>query len=459
MNNPREIESLVAEQYAFFATNATKPYSWRRDKLALLRTAIISHESDILAALQSDLHKPPFEGYESELGMVLDELRYAERNLARWMRPRRVSTGIVNFPASSLILSEPYGVVLIMAPWNYPFLLSMEPLIGAIAAGNCFVLKPSKDAPATARVMTAIIEEVFDNACGAVVTGGREENKNLLDQPFDYIFFTGGQTVGHVVMDAAAKNLTPVTLELGGKSPCIVDETAVIPLAARRIVWGKYLNAGQTCVAPDYILVHERVKERFIKALEHEIHKRYGSNPLDNLDYVHIVNGKHYQRLMGLLDGADVIVGGQGNPETRAIAPTVIDNVSWDDPLMEQEIFGPLMPLITYESLDDIIARIKARPKPLALYLFTTNKEHERQVLTSVSYGGGCVNDTIVHLASTSLPFGGVGASGMGNYHGDYSFKTFSHEKSIVRKSNVIDIPLRYPPYRNHLSLLRRIMR
>lgn len=454
-----ETAQLVAAQRAFFNTNTTKSVAWRLQKLRALQASIRAHESDILAALQSDLAKAPFEGYVSEVGMVLDELGYAIKHVRKWARPKRVSTSLANFLASSKIISEPYGVALIMAPWNYPFLLSLDPVVGAIAAGNCVVVKPSAYSPATADIIKVIIEEVFEPENGAVVLGGRAENAALLEQKFDYIFFTGSTGVGHVVMEAAAKHLTPLSLELGGKSPCIVDETASIDLAAKRIVWGKYLNAGQTCVAPDYIYAHASIKDELVAAMKRYIVQFYGEHPLQSPDLVRIVNEKHFARLRGLVAQETPAFGGAVDEATLKIEPSIYEGITWDSALMGEEIFGPLMPVLTYESLDEVIAQVKKRNRPLALYLFTTSKAHEEKVLGEVSFGGGCINDTIVHLASTSMPFGGVGASGMGGYHGRYSFETFSHRKSILSKSNAIDVPIRYAPYKtSRLSLIKKLM-
>ena len=452
-------KELVAAQHAYFATNQTKPVSWRLAKLRALHDSIQAHESEILAALGADLSKAPFEGYVSEVGMVLDELSYAIKHVRSWARPKCVRTALTNFLGFSKIYSEPYGVVLIMAPWNYPFLLSVDPIVGAIAAGNCFVVKPSAYAPATADIIKKIVDEVFEPECGAVVLGGRAENSALLEEKFDYIFFTGSTNVGRVVMEAASRNLTPLSLELGGKSPCIVDETANIKLAARRIVWGKYLNAGQTCVAPDYVYVHESVKIELIIEMKKAIVEFYGEKPLDSPDLVRIVNEKHFARLRGLVQHEAPVFGGGFDEATLKIEPSIYYCDSWDCPLMGEEIFGPLMPVLTFDSLNEVIAEVKKRNRPLALYLFTTSPVNENRIVSEISYGGGCINDTIVHLASTTIPFGGVGASGMGGYHGKFSFETFSHRKSVLRKSNLIDVPLRYAPYKkSRLDLIKRIM-
>lgn len=455
----QDTQELVRAQHAFFNTNKTKSISWRLAKLRALKASIRAHEDDILAALEADLSKSAYESYVTEIGLIMSELNDAIRNVRRWARPQHVSTALTNFLATSKILHEPYGVVLIMAPWNYPFLLTVDPIIGAVAAGNCFIAKPSDYSPATSAIIKTIVDEVFEPENGATVLGGREANTALLEQKYDYIFFTGSTTVGRIVMDAAAKNVTPLSLELGGKSPCIIDETANIELAAKRVTWGKYLNAGQTCVAPDYVYVHRAVKDKFVAAVKRYITQFYGENPLKSADLVRIVNQKHFDRLRGLVENETPVCGGAADAVSLKIEPSVYEGITWESPLMSEEIFGPFMPILTYESLDDVIAQVKAHNRPLALYVFTTNKEVEERVLSEVSFGGGCVNDTVVHLASTSLPFGGVGASGMGNYHGKYSFETFSHQKSILKKSNLIDVPLRYAPYdKRWMWIIKKLM-
>ena len=354
---------------------------------------------------------------------------------------------LAQFPAKSLTVSEPYGVVLIMSPWNYPFLLTVEPLIGAIAAGNCCVVKPSAYSPATSAVVRDILAECFPPEFVAVVEGGRAENQALLDQKFDYIFFTGGVEVGKEVMTRAARHLTPVTLELGGKSPCIVDSTARLDLAAKRLVFGKLLNCGQTCVAPDYLLIDRRVKTPFLAYVQRWITVMYGENPLDNDGYVRMVNRKHFDRVMELIDPAKVVFGGRGDPETLKIQPTVLDNVSPEDPVMQEEIFGPVLPVLTFDQIGEALDFVNARPRPLALYLFSQEKSTQERFLRRTSFGGGCINDTVIHLATSRMGFGGVGASGMGSYHGRDSFETFSHRKSVVKKSTLLDLPVRYAPY------------
>ena len=441
-----DIQSLVQVQRSHFQTGATLGLTARRTALKRLGAAIRAHEGDISAALLADLNKSSTEGYMCEVGLTLSELSFVEKRLARWMRDRNHLTPLAQFPARSFTVQEPYGVVLIMSPWNYPFLLTMEPLIGAIAAGNCCVVKPSAYSPATSAVIRDILSQCFPPEYVAVVEGGRAENQALLDQKFDYIFFTGGTAVGKEVMSKAAKHLTPVTLELGGKSPCIVDATARLELAAKRVVFGKLLNCGQTCVAPDYLLIDRQVKDRFLAHLRKQISLQYG-DALDNNGYVRMVNRKHFDRVLGLIDPSKVVLGGGSNPDALKIQPTVLDGVSPEDPVMGEEIFGPVLPVLTFDRVEEALEFVNARPRPLALYLFSQNKQTHELFLRRSSFGGGCINDTIIHLATSRMPFGGVGNSGMGGYHGGASFDTFSHRKSIVKKSAWIDLPVRYAPY------------
>ncbi len=442
-----DIHALISAQRAHFQSGATLPLSARREALHALGHAIRLHERDIAAALAADLNKSPAESYMCEIGMTLSELRYAERHLNRWARDRSVPTPLSQFHAKSFTVCDPYGVVLIMSPWNYPFLLTLEPLIGAIAAGNCCIVKPSAYSPATSALIQRLLSECFPPEYVAVVEGGRAENQALLEQKFDYIFFTGSVAVGKEVMAKASVHLTPVTLELGGKSPCVVDKSAKLDLAAKRLVFGKLLNCGQTCVAPDYVLIDKARKDDFLAALKKWMSAMYGSDPLDNQGYVRMINRKHFDRVMGLIDPEKVVYGGQGNPETLKIQPTILDHVSPEDPVMQEEIFGPILPILTYDSLDEAVDFINGRPHPLALYLFSEDKAVQERFLRHVPFGGGCINDTIIHLASSRLGFGGVGDSGMGSYHGKKSFETFSRRKSIVKKSTWLDLPIRYAPY------------
>lgn len=386
-----------------------------------------------------------------ESGLVLSEISWMLRHIRCLSRRRTVWSPLAQFPSHSYRQPVPYGNVLIMSPWNYPFLLTMDPLVDAIAAGNTAIVKPSAYSPATSRVMETILRECFPEEYVAVVPGGREENAALLDQKFDLVFFTGSQAVGREVLRRCAEHLTPAVLELGGKSPCIVDETADIPLAARRIVFGKFLNCGQTCVAPDYILCHSSVRDALVAELGRQIEKQYGKNPLENPDYGKIINEKHFRRLCGLMDQRKVVFGGNIDEETFRIAPTVMADVQWEDAVMGQEIFGPILPVLTYDSFDEIVAKLQGRDKPLALYLFSHNRRHIRTVTTQLRYGGGCINDVVIHLATSSMPFGGVGESGMGCYHGKEGFAAFCHTKSILSKATWLDLPMRYQPYKNKL--------
>lgn len=452
-----KIEKIVERQRKFFSTDRTKELRFRLEALNRLEMSIKEHEEDINAALKKDLNKSAFESYMTEVGMTLAELSYVKKNLPFWNMKNWKLSPLAQFHADSFTVSEPYGVVLVMSPWNYPFMLCMEPLIGAIAAGNCCVLKPSAYAPTVSKVVSDVIRDAFPGKYVAVVEGGRKENTELLEQRFDYIFFTGGVTVGKMVMEKASRNLTPVTLELGGKSPCIVTRDAKLSLAAKRLVFGKFLNSGQTCVAPDYLLIDERVKEEFLAYVVYWIEKMLGKEPLDNPDYPKMINEKHYQRVLNLIKGEKICCGGYGNQDTLQITPTVLEDVSWDAPVMQEEIFGPVLPVLTFKTLDEAIEKVKEREKPLALYLFTQRKDVEEKVLRTLSFGGGCINDTIIHLATSRMGFGGVGNSGMGSYHGKKSYETFSHEKSIVKKHTWIDLPIRYMPYTKGKEMLLRM--
>ena len=442
-----DIQALVAAQRTYFSTGATLPLSARKAALKRLREAIQRRERDICDALRSDLNKSPTESYMCEIGMTLSELRFVERHLDGWARDRLHLTPLAQFHAKSFTVSEPYGVVLVMSPWNYPFMLTIDPLIGAIAAGNCCVVKPSAYSPAVSAVIRDILSDCFPPEFVSVVEGGRTENQALLDQRFDYIFFTGGTAVGKEVMTRAAKHLTPVTLELGGKSPCIVDRTAKLDLAAKRLVFGKLLNCGQTCVAPDYLLIDQAVKEEFLEYVKKWAVAMYGSAPLDNNGYVQMINRKHFHRVIGLIDPDKVVFGGNSDPDTLKIQPTVLDNVSPEDPVMQEEIFGPVLPVLTFRCVQEALHFVNSRPHPLALYLFSQDKKTQELFLRRASFGGGCINDTIIHLATSRMGFGGVGSSGMGSYHRRESFDTFSHRKSIVKKSTWMDLPVRYAPY------------
>lgn len=455
-----EIQEIVAKQRTFFAAGQTFDVNYRIDMLKQLYAAIQRHEQDILDALYTDLGKSATEAYMCEIGMTLQELSYQIKHVRWWSKPSRRKTSLVNFHAKSFTVQEPYGCVLVMSPWNYPFLLCMNPLIGAIAAGNCCVVKPSNYSAATSSVIRTIIEEVFPSEYVTVVEGGRAENNALLDMRFDYIFFTGGVTVGKLVMEKAAAHVTPVTLELGGKSPCIIEKSCDLKLAAKRVVFGKYLNCGQTCIAPDYVLIDRTIKDDFLKLVKDQIHQMYSINPLANPAYGKIINEKHFDRLLGLIDETKVAVGGTHNRMRLQIAPTVLDEVTAEDAVMQEEIFGPILPILTYDTIDEAEQFIKNREKPLALYLFTNDKAVEARFLQYVSFGGGCINDTINHIASEDMSFGGVGYSGMGSYHGRKTFDTFSHEKSVLKKYNWIDLPMRYQPYTDSaLKLIKLFMK
>lgn len=443
----RSIEKIVKIQREFYNTGATKKYDFRIKALERLANVLEDYEEELKSALKSDLNKSSYESYMAEIGLTKTELHYVKTHLRSWMRHRRVRTPLHQFPAESFMISEPYGIVLIMAPWNYPLLLCLEPLIDAIAAGNCVVLKPSAYAPAASSALRRMLRSIFPERFVAVIEGGREANSLLLEQRFDYIFFTGGVTVGRLVLEKAAKNLTPVTLELGGKSPCIVDKTADIKLAARRIAFGKLINAGQTCVAPDYLIVHEDVKEKLLNGLCGEIQRMLGSEPLDNPEYPRIINKKHFKRILELLEGENVVYGGAYREESLKIEPSIVEGVSLHSAIMNEEIFGPALPVLTYKTNEEINRIITSFEKPLAFYLFTQDSGMEKWALETFSFGGGCINDTIVHLASPYLPFGGVGRSGMGAYHGKAGFDTFSHKKSVMKRGRKPDISLRYHPY------------
>lgn len=441
------IQEIIESQRTYFKTGITHDVSFRIAMLKRLYETIQTMEEEIIDALYQDLGKNKIEAYITEVGMAYSELNYMIRHVSKLSRPKKVKTPLVHAIANSYVLPTPYGVVLIMSPWNYPFLLTIDPLIDALAAGNTAVLKPSDYSRHTSQVIEKLISRAFPSPYVTTVLGGREQNQDLLNQFFDYIFFTGGKNVGHLVMEKASQHLTPVTLELGGKSPCIVDKTANISLAARRIVFGKFINTGQTCVAPDYILAHQEIKDQLIEAIKREIQNQYGTNPLHSSSIGKIINEKHFNRLIGLINPQKVVYGGGVELSTHKIEPTVMDHVTFDDSIMQEEIFGPILPVLTYQNSDEIVEMVEKNSHPLALYLFTNDPNLEKHLLHLISFGGGCINDTILHLATTEMGFGGVGSSGMGAYHGKVGFDTFSHHKSILKKSNVIDLRLRYAPY------------
>ena len=451
-----DIHEIVESEKHFFRTGVTRGVDFRIDMLKKFRKAIIENDELISAALKADLNKQPFESYMCETGLLLEEINFHIKRLKKWSRTRRVKSGIVQLPGRSYVCPEPYGVVLIMAPWNYPVQLCLMPLVGAISAGNCAVVKPSAYAPESSRVISKLIESAFPTGFVTAVEGGREANRALLDEPFDYIFFTGSVAVGKTVMEAAAKRLTPVTLELGGKSPIIVDETANLPLAARRIAFGKVLNAGQTCVAPDYLMIEKSVEAPFIEEYKKALADFFPDGDMSGM--VRIINDKHFERVCNILDNSgSIAVGGARDAETRFIEPAVLTDVPIDSPAMQQEIFGPVLPVLPYEKLDDCIDFIRSRPKPLALYIFSENKMNQEKVLTSCSFGGGCINDTVIHLASSHMSFGGVGESGMGSYHGKKSFDTFTHYRSVLKQGK-LDVKLRYFPYKSGKEKITRMI-
>ena len=442
-----KIHEIVKKQREFFATGKTLNTGYRKAALKKLRKAVKKNEDRLAAALKADLGKSTTESFMCEIGITYSEISYMLKRVKIYAAGRPAITPLAQFHSTSYVRPMPHGVTLIMSPWNYPVLLTLEPLVDAIAAGNTAIVKPSAYSPYTSEVIKELIEETFDPKFVAVITGGREENTYLLDEKFDHIFFTGSKEVGRTVMAKASKHLCPVTLELGGKSPCIVGKTADIQLAARRIIFGKLLNCGQTCVAPDYVLCHPDIKEEFIDALIDEIEKQYGKEYLKNENYGKIVSKKHFDRINALIQNRKVVYGGESNEETLQIEPTIMDRVTWDDPVMQEEIFGPVLPILTYKNREEVINEINSRPKPLALYVFTDEKEFAKEVTERCSFGGGCINDTIIHLATSNMGFGGTGESGMGAYHGKAGFDEFSSRKSIVDKKTWLDLPMRYQPY------------
>ena len=450
------ITNILNKQRQFFATGKTQNIDFRIEQLKKLKRAISDYQEKIAAAVKADLNRPKFEAY-FEL-TFLTEINDAIKKLKSWVKPRRVSTPIEQFPAGAKIYPEPLGVVLIIGAWNYPFQLVISPLLGAIAAGNCAIIKPSEIAVNTSEVVADLIANTFESNYIAAVTGGVEVSQKLLAEKFDYILFTGGTKVGKIVMEAAAKNLTPVTLELGGKSPCIVDDDIQLEYTAKRITWGKFINAGQTCVAPDYLLVNKSVKSNLLEKIKQSIDKFYGENPLESPDYGRIVNEQQFNRLSDLLKEGKIVIGGDTKSEERYISPTVIEGVNWDAEIMQEEIFGPILPVLEYENLEEAIDLVNSRPKPLSLYFFSRNKQKQKQILRETSSGNVCINDTAMQFGVPSLPFGGVGNSGIGSYHGKASFDTFSHYKSVLNKGLWFDLNIRYAPYKNKVGLIRKII-
>lgn len=447
----KQIASLLDKQREYYKSGVTVPVDFRIEQLKKLYAAIKKYKNEILQALHTDLGKSDYESFMCEIGLVLSEITYMIRHTKKFAKRKTVYTPITNFHAHCFKQPVPYGNTLIMSPWNYPFLLTVDPLADAIAAGNTAIVKPSAYSPATSAIISKIISECFDAEYIAVITGGRAENAALLEQKFNFVFFTGSQAVGKEVLRHTAEHLTPAVLELGGKSPCIVDKSANIALAAKRIVFGKFLNCGQTCVAPDYILCESSVKDKFISEVASQIKIQYGDNPLKNKDYGKIINQKHFKRLCGLIDKNKVIIGGETDCGSNRIAPTVMDNVTENDAVMGEEIFGPIMPILTFDDFDKTVDDLKDKDKPLALYLFSSDKKRIKRITAELSYGGGCINDVVVHLSTSEMGFGGVGQSGMGSYHGKDGFDAFSHYKSIMDKKTWLDLPMRYQPYKNKM--------
>ena len=454
------IAEILNEQQKFFKTNKTKSIAFRKKSLMLLRDKLEAKEEAICKALFDDFKKPKFESILTETAIVNKELKFTIKNIEKWAKPKKVKPSLLNFPSTDYIYSEPYGNVLIIAPWNYPYQLALAPLVNAIAAGNTVILKPSELTPKTSALIAEIIGEIFEPAHVAVVEGGVEESQQLLAQKWDYIFFTGSVKVGKIVAKAAAEHLTPVTLELGGKNPCIIDETANISLSAKRIVWGKFVNAGQTCIAPDYVLIHKKVKDEFVNCLRKEIGSAYGENPHESPDYARIINSSNYNRLTKMLENESISIGGKTDASTTYIAPTVIDEPNYlESEVMKDEIFGPILPIISYTEEKQVEAIIDNYAKPLSLYIFSNRKKFIKEILNKFSFGGGTVNDTIIHFVNHRLPFGGVGESGIGAYHGRKSFDIFSHKKAIVKRGNWIDPPIRYAPYGNKVDFIKKLLK
>lgn len=459
MNTQEQIQALLSNQRAYFLKGNTRSVQGRCNQLEKLRLTIKKNERAIMDALKKDLNKSEFEAYSTEIGILLEEISFSQKNLKKWAAPKKVKTAMTHIGTTGKIVPEPFGTALIIAPWNYPFQLALSPLIGAIAAGNTAVLKPSEFATNVSKLLKDLVEETFPSELVAVIEGGIETNQVLLAKKFDVIFFTGSVPVGKIVMEAASKHLTPVTLELGGKSPCIVHKDADLKLSAKRIAFGKFTNAGQTCIAPDYLLVHSEIKKEFLSLLQAEVTEMFSEDPLLNENYSRMISEKHFDRLTEFFSDGKAIFGGKADRDSLKIAPTILDEVNADAAVMQEEIFGPIFPVMEYTDLDQAITFIQDRPKPLALYLFTSSKQTEQQIIGQVSFGGGCINDTLMHIATPHLPFGGVGESGMGNYHGKYSFEAFSHYKSVLHQTTKFDFSFRYPHAKNGLKLIRKLLK
>lgn len=457
-----QVLGTITEQRNFFRAGHTLSLEFRKQQLMKLNDLIKQYQDRILQAVYADLRKPSIEGFGSEILVTQAEIKYILKHLSSWVKPQKVGTPLNLFPSSSYIYAEPLGVVLIIAPWNYPFALAIQPLLGAIASGNCAIIKPSEHAPDTSALICELINQHFDPRYLMAISGDAEVSKTLLSEKFDHIFFTGGTSIGKLVLQSASQHLTPVTLELGGKSPCIVDKDCDLSTTAKRIIWGKFYNAGQTCVAPDYLLVHKEIKQELLTHLLNCVHEFYGDNPQASPDYARIVNLRQFDRLVHLLDHSTkenkILSGGSYDRSDRFIAPTLVDGISWDDPLMSEEIFGPILPIFTYNTLEEAIDRVNDHPKPLALYFFSRDQKKQELILQKISFGGGCLNDTIMHLGNPELPFGGVGNSGIGRYHGKASFDTFTNYKSVLKNSFRFDLKWRYPPYKLSLDTLKKFI-
>ncbi|EDL64317.1 aldehyde dehydrogenase [Bacillus sp. SG-1] len=454
-----EVEAAVVLQKNYYATGKTRPMATRKDNLKKLADVLRKNESKLLKALHDDLNKSEREAYTTEIGILLEEISFTLKHLDSWAKPKKVKTAVTHLGSKGYRIPEPYGVSLIIAPWNYPIQLAVSPLIGALAAGNTAIIKPSELTPHTSKVLSEMFENAFNKELVYVMEGGVQTNQFLLDQAFDYIFFTGSVPVGKIVMEAASKRLIPVTLELGGKSPCIVHEDADLSLAAKRIAFGKLANSGQTCIAPDYLFVHRHAEGKFIEEYKKAVQEFYGEEPLQSDQYGKIVNERHYDRLKKYLNDGEVILGGRYDDQSLQIQPTLIKPLNTDVPVMTEEIFGPIFPVLTYDRLQEVKAFITSRPKPLALYLFTEDEDVEKDITQNLSFGGGCINDTLMHVATPHLPFGGVGESGIGSYHGESSFSTFSHYKSVLKQTNLFDLPFKYPNSKKGLKIVRRLLR
>ncbi|OFZ18528.1 MAG: aldehyde dehydrogenase [Bdellovibrionales bacterium RBG_16_40_8] len=458
MEKKSSINEIFQKQKLLFSSGQTKSYAWRYDMLTRLESLVKENKESLCQALYKDLRKPLHESLISEIAFVLDDIKLAKKKLCRWMKPKCVCTPFYIWPSHSRIYYEPLGVILTIAPWNYPVQLSLSPLIGALAAGNCAIIKPSELSPSTSHLICELIAKYFAENSVAAIEGAIPETTSLLALKFDHIFFTGSIPIGKIVMQAAAKNLVPVTLELGGKSPLIVCKDADLDLAARRLVWGKFYNSGQSCVAPDYLYVHESIAQNFLEKIKNTIHEQFGENEQHSNSYARIVNARSHQRICSLIDKGKIYYGGKTDVNDLYIQPTILTGVSWSDPVMKEEIFGPILPVFTFQNLDEVFAAINAQSKPLSAYLFTQSKKIKKQFIKDISFGGGCINDTVIHLSNPNLPFGGVGDSGMGAYHGYNTFLTFSHKKSVVWRTGLFDLKARYAPYtEKKTNFLRRI--